>query len=103
MEKIKVKTITARAYFVLSCYRKFSIKSSKKYEESLLLFVTNNGGDIDFTFTNKLTNQVYMFENPETGQYIIPLNKGDKLSLVIKAKKAKGSYKIQRKIIKPIK
>ena len=63
----------------------------------MLLTVTNNGGSISFTFTDLATNEVITYDNPKSGEYVIPLNKGKKIKLAIIAHKAIGSYKIEKK------
>ncbi len=96
----KLKTLAARKYFLLLCHRYHMFKGHKEYEESLILTVNNNGGNICFTFTDMSTNEVITFDNPETGDYVIPLKKGEKMKLVITAAKAIGAYKIVKKTIK---
>ena len=96
----KVRTLAARKYFLLSCHRFYFFKGHKEYEESLILTVNNNGGNICFTFTDMSTNEVITFDNPKTGDYAIPLKKGEKMKLVITAAKAIGAYKIVKKTIK---
>ena len=62
--------------------------------------VTNNGGSISFTFTDLATQEVKEFKNPQTGEFTVPLTKGNKMKLVINASKAIGTYKIVKKTIK---
>ena len=96
----KLKTLAARKYKYLSCHRYFVFTGHKEYEESLVLTLTNDGGQITFTFTDS-TGKETVFDNPETGEYIIPLQKGEKTKLVINASKAIGAYNIKKKTIKP--
>lgn len=98
MEKLKIQA--ARKYRILSCHRYQTFAGHKEYEESLLLSVTNDGGLINFTFTDLTTNEVISFDNPKTGEYEVPLKKGNKMRLVINASKAIGSYKIVKRTIK---
>ncbi len=96
----KYRTLAARKYYLLSCHRYFVFTGHKEYEESLVLTLTNNGGQINFTFTDSKGKET-VFDNPETGEYIIPLQKGEKTKLVITASKAIGAYNIKKKTIKP--
>lgn len=96
----KYRTLTARKYYLLSCHRFFVFKGHKKYEQSLIVSVTNNGGSISFTFTDLATNEVKEIKNLKTGEYVIPLTKGGKTKLVITASHAIGAYNIKRKTIK---
>lgn len=96
----KYRTLAARKYYLLSCHRFFVFKGHKEYEESLVINITNEGGEICFTFTDLLTNEVKEFKDPKTGEYIIPLTKGGKIKLVITASHAIGSYNIKKKTIK---
>lgn len=96
----KYITLAARKYYLLSCHRYFVFKGHKKYEESLVINVTNNGGSISFTFTDLTTNEVIEFKDPKTGEYVVPLTKGGKTKLVITASHAIGAYKIVKKTIK---
>ena len=95
----KLRTQVARKYRLLSCHRYQTFTGHKTYDESLILTITNNGGSISFTFTDLSNNEVISFNNPKTGDYIIPLKKGIKTKLVITASKAIGSYKIIKKTI----
>ncbi len=97
MEKLQV--LALRKYCFLTCHRFQVFKAHKKLEESLVLTVTNNSGSISFTFTDLSNNEVISFDNPKSGDYIIPLKKGIKTKLVITASKAIGSYKIIKKTI----
>ena len=101
MEKIKLQA--ARKYYFLSCHRYMTFTAHKEYEESIILNITNEGGDISFIFTDLSTNEVVRFDNPNTGEYIIPLVKGQKTKLVINASKAIGSYNIKKRTIMMIK
>ena len=92
----KTKTLASRKYYLLSCHKYFVFVSHKEYEESLMLIVTNDGGQISFIFTAP-DGEETAFNNPESGEYIIPLKKGEKTKLVITASKAIGSYKISLK------
>ena len=96
----KLKTLAARKYKYLSCHRYFAFTGHEEYEESLVLTLTNDGGQITFTFTDS-KGQKTIFNNPETGEYNIPLKKGEKMKLVITASKAIGAYSIKKKTIKP--
>lgn len=96
----KYRTLTARKYYLLSCHRYFVFKGHKEYEQSLVINITNEGGEICFTFTNLATNEVKEIKNPKTGEYAIPLTKGGKTKLVITASHAIGAYKIVKKTIK---
>ena len=96
----KIRTIHSRAFYLISCHRYYVFKGHKEYEESIILTVKNDGGTIDFVFTDSTNNENISFINPPSGEYIVPLKKGEKMKLVITAKGAKGSYKIAKKIIK---
>lgn len=93
----KIRTITIRKYYILSCHRTFIFSGNKNHEQSIILTLTNKGGTIKFTFTDLQTNEVVEFDNPSSGEYVVPLKKGVKTKLVITASKAKGSYKISKK------
>ena len=95
----KYRTLTARKYLLLSSHRCFYFKGHKKYDESLVINVTNEGGSISFAFTNLITNEEIEFKDPKTGEYIIPLTKGGKTKLVINASHAIGAYTIKKKTI----
>lgn len=97
MEKLRTKLL--RKYRLLTCKRFHVFTGHKKYEESLILSVINNGGSICFNFTNLSTNETLTFDNPSSGEYVVPLQKGEKIKLVINASKAIGSYKIVKKTI----
>ncbi len=97
MEKIRL--VAARKYYLLSCHRTLMLSTHKKYEESLLLTVTNDGGAISFRFTDLTTKEVTSFDNPKSGEYVVPLEKGNKMELLIVASKAIGSYKLVKKTI----
>ena len=99
MIKEKIRTINSRSYVYLSCFRKGQFKGHPKYDESIIVTVVNNEGYIEFEFTNLSSGEVTKLENPASGTYTFPLVKGTKFQLVIRAKSAKGSYKIQRKTI----
>ena len=96
----KLRTLTSRKYYLLSCHRFFVFKGHKEYEQSLVINVTNEGGEICFTFTDLATNEVIEFINPKTGEYVVPLTKGGKTKLVITASHAIGAYNIKKKTIK---
>lgn len=98
MEKFRFQL--AAKYYLLSCNRYHVFRAHKEYEESLLLTVTNNSGSICFTFIDLSTNEETKFDNPTTGEYIIPLKKGVKTKLIITASKANGAYKIVKKTVK---
>ena len=95
-----IRTVTARWYKLLSCYRCFHFKGHKVYEQSIIVTLKNSGGEINFEFTDLSTNEVTTLENPTSGEYVFPLTKGEKSVLVIKAKASSGSYRIQKKTIK---
>ena len=97
----KLRTQAARKYRLLTCYRFWMFTGHKEYEESLILILTNEGGSISFAFTDLTTNQTTSFENPSSGEYVIPLQKSGKMKLIITANKAIGAYKIVKKTIKP--
>ena len=99
MAKEKIRLISVRAYFLMSCHRFWNIRSDKDKEESLIIELTNNGGYIEFELTNSTSSEVTKIENPETGVYTFPLAKGALTKLICRAKGAKGSYKIQKKTI----
>ena len=96
----KLRTLTSRKYYLLSCHRFFVFKGHKEYDESLVINVTNEGGSISFTFTDLATNEVIEFKDPKTGEYVVPLTKGGKTKLVITASHAIGAYNIKKKTIK---
>ncbi len=96
----KLRTITSRKYYLLSCHRFFVFKGHKEYEQSLVINITNEGGEICFTFTDLATNEVKEIKNPKTGEYVIPLTKGGKTKLVITASHATGAYNIKKNTIK---
>ncbi len=93
------KTQASRKYHLLSCHRFMTFIGHKSYEEIIILSVINDGGSISFAFTDLTTNEAIVFDNPKSGDYIIPLKKGIKTKLVITASKAIGSYKIIKKRI----
>lgn len=97
MEKLRIQA--SRKYYLLSCHRYLVFTGHKESDESLILTITNDGGVISFTFTNLTTNEVTNYDNPKTGEYIIPLKKGNKTKLTIVASRAIGSYKIVKKTI----
>ena len=96
----KLRTISNRKYYLLSSHSFFTIKSDPEYEESIVLDVVNNGGDISFTFTDLSSNEVTNFVNPSSGNYAVPMKKGGKMKLDIRAKRAIGSYHLQKRTIK---
>ena len=97
MEKLRIQA--SRKYHLLSCHRYFVFTGHKEYDESIILTITNESGAICFTFTDLTTNEVVEYDNPKTGEYIIPLKKGNKTKLTIVASKAIGAYKIVKKTI----
>ena len=99
MTKEKIRTVTCRSYLYLSCFRRSLFKGHPKYDEFIIVTLTNNGGNIEFVLTNASAQDVNKLDNPPSGTYIFPLIKGVKNYLVIHAKCAKGSYTIQRKTI----
>ena len=50
----------------------------KSYEKIIILSVINDGGSISFAFTDLTTNEAIVFDNPKSGDYIIPLKKESK-------------------------
>lgn len=96
----KYRTLTARKYYSLSCHRFFVFKGHKKYEQSLVIYITNEGGEICFTFTDLATNEVIEYKDPKSGEYVIYLTKGGKTKLVITTSHAIGAYKIVKRTIK---
>lgn len=100
MKPVKIRTILLRRYFLLSCLGYLSIHASKKEQQSLILTVDNSGGEISFTFKSLTTGLVQEFVNPASGEYIIPLRFDERMRLEIKAKGAKGGYKLQKKTIR---
>ena len=98
MEKLRIQL--ARKYGLLFCNQYHVFSGHKEYEESVILTVTNNGGSICFTFVDYSTNEETKFDNPTTGEYIIPLKKSVKTKLIITANKASGAYKIVKKTVK---
>lgn len=96
----KLRTLASRKYYLLSCHRFFVFKGHKEYEQSLVINIINEGGEICFTFTDLATSEVIEFKDPKTGEYIIPLTKGGKTKLVIIASHAIGAYNIKKKTIK---
>ena len=97
----KTRTLASRKYIYLSCRRFFQFKGDKNVDESLVLTMTNNGGEISFRFIDLTTSEETLLENPSTGEYEFPLRKGHKVKLLILASKAIGSYKIAKKKIVP--
>lgn len=94
----KVTLLGARKYYLLSCGRRtFSIKGHKEYEEVLVITLTNDGGYIELEIVDKSNNESTKLENPESGIYSFPLKKGEVTNLIIRAKSAIGSYKIEKK------
>ncbi len=99
MSKERIRTLTVRSFFLLSCYRSYLIKGHKDYEQSLIITVENSGGNLSFSLIDLSTNEVTELDNPESGVYELPLSKGVNYQFVITAKAAKGKYKIQKKTI----
>ena len=97
MEKPRIQA--ARKYYLLSCHRCLTFVGHKENEESIILTITNDGGSICFAFTDLTTKGVISFDNPKTGQYVVPLKNGNKMRLEINASKAIGSYRIEKKTI----
>lgn len=95
----KQKTLAARAYRLLSCRRFFDLSPHKEREESLLLIVKNDGGDIRFSLTDLPSGETLSLDNPQTGEYAFPLKKGSKARLLILARNAIGAYRIVKKTI----
>ncbi len=96
----KLRTILSRKYHFLTTHRYHVFNGHKEYEQSLILSLVNNGGSICFTFTDLSSNETTTFDNPDSGDYVIPLKKGGKTKMVITSNKAIGSYKIVKKTIK---
>ena len=99
MSKEKIRTLTTRSFHALTCNRRTLLRGHKEYEQSLVITVENNGGNLSFTLTDLSTNEVTKLDNPTSGVYTMPLTKGAKYQFVITAKAAKGKYKIQKKTI----
>ena len=95
----KLRLLASRKYYLLSCHRTLTISNHKEYEELILLTVTNDGGAISFRFTDLTSKEVTSFDNPKSGEYVIPLNKGSKTELLIVASRAIGAYKIEKKTV----
>lgn len=95
----KLKTLTARKYYLLSCHKFLSIKGSEDFEESLVLVLTNNGGSICFRFYDESSQEEVVFDNSSSGEYNVPIKKGSKIKISIIAFKAIGAYKIAKKIV----
>ena len=95
----KIRTLTARKYLIMSCHLSHYFAGHKKYEEALILTLTNKGGSINFLFTNLNSGETTSLDNPPSGEYVIPLKKGEKTKLLITASKAIGAYKIAKKTI----
>lgn len=98
MNMEKLRMVTAMKYYSLYTNRLFVFKGHKKYDGSIILKVTNNGGEISFTFIDLESNQETKFDNPVTGEYTVPIKANNKIKLLIKSSKANGSYKISKKI-----
>ena len=96
----KVRLVTFRKYLMLSCNRYFFFKGHKKYEQSLLIDITQNSGQFSLEFTNRDTNETIKIENEFKETIEFPLIKGNRYSLQVTAKGACGSYKIRKKTIK---
>ena len=96
----KLRTILSRKYHFLTTHRYHVFSGHKEYEQSLILSLVNNGGSICFTFTDLSSNEATTFDNPDSGDYVIPLKKGGKTKMVIASNKAIGSYKKEKKTIK---
>lgn len=98
MNMEKLRMVTAMKYYSLYTNRLFVFKGHKKYDGSIILKVTNNGGEISFTFIDLESNQETKLDNPVTGEYTVPIKANNKIKLLIKSSKANGSYKISKKI-----
>ena len=59
-----------------------------------MINITNEGGEICFTFTDLTTNEAIEYKDPKSGEYVVPLTKGGKTKLMITASHAIGAYKI---------
>ena len=99
MPKEKIVTLNSRRYKYLSTNRRCVFISHKEYEQEIVISLVNNGGTIYFEITNLETKERTKLDNPETGTYTFPLEKGKKTKLLIKSKAAIGSYKIQKKTV----
>lgn len=93
----KQKTLTARAYRLLSCHKDLNFVASKEHEESLSLQIRNDDGNIRFTIADLTLKEDSVFDNPSSGEYCVPLKKGNKIRVLIEANNAIGSYKIVKK------
>ena len=99
MIKERIRTLTNRSFYKLTCYRRALLRSHKEYEQSLIVTVDNSGGNLSFSLMNLATKEVNRLDNPESGVYELSLSKDAKYQFVITAKAAKGKYKIQKKTI----
>ena len=99
MSKEKIRTLNVRSFAFLTCHRRTLLRGHKEYEQTLIITVEKNGGELSFELTDLATKEVTKLENPESGVYDLPLSKGAKYQFVITAKAAKGKYKIQKKTI----
>lgn len=100
MNKAKLTTYNSRTYCLMSCRRYSYFKGHQKYEQSLVISLENKGGYIEFELIDLSTDESTKLENPESGVYEFPLKKGIKTKLIIRAKGAKGKFKVQKKTIK---
>ena len=99
MPKEKIVTLNSRCYKYLSTNRRYVFTSHKECEQEITISLVNNGGTISFEIINLETKETTKLDNPETGTYTFPLEKGKKTQILIKSKAAIGSYKIQKKTV----
>ena len=99
MSKEKISTLNVRSFSFLTCHRRTLLRGHKEYDQTLIITVEKNSGELSFELTDLATKEVTKLENPESGVYDLPLSKGAKYQFVITAKAAKGKYKIQKKTI----
>ena len=93
----KRKLLAARAYCLLFCNITLTVSADKQREESLLLQVRNDGGEIHFAFVDLSTGETKTFDNPSTGEYAVSLKRSSKVKLLITANRAIGSYRIEKR------
>ena len=99
MSKEKIRTLNVRSFAFLTCHHRTLLRGHKEYEQSLIITVEKNGGELSFELMNLATKEANKLDNPESGVYEVPLSKGAKYQFVITAKAAKGKYKIQKKTV----
>ena len=99
MSKEKIRTLNVRSFAFLTCRRRTLLRGHKEYEQTLIITVEKNGGELSFELTDLNTKEANTLDNPESGIYEFPLSKGAKYQFVITAEAAKGKYMIQKKTI----